>query len=797
MTEMSATTTTAGTSTSHKKQSNNAGLNSWSVTKTVGGKFTGVNPLFTTDKSHFIVLTSLEVRVYLLSTRQCVRSVAIDTSNVTDMSIMGGDNERILLSRSTGECVVVNWQERQVERTIEVGTPIRKIITVLSDDKFLFLSEHNHELQLIRHDTQNGNQIITQRKNGRLFAISNSGKYFAFYSYHKKTEYITAGQLADDSESLVRERTFKRSRPVLSLAVSDDGLVAVGSTTGVVDLYYECFTATESEPAMRALKWHVDSVLTLSFSLDGDYLLSGGKEKVLVFWQLDTDNTQFLPRLGGEVRNIIVDPSSELYALTLGGDEVLVLSAVDLISRLQVSGVKANFTKLPNDPEKERKRRKKNGNDDENDRVGDFTAQFYIDPKTKNGYFPTKSSSQIQIYDIAKDEQDSVFTVASTIQTGKVRKEELIEDPQVNQVAFTYDGRWMATVDETMSPAIDGLLSKDDKEVSLKFWHRNEKSGKWELATRVASPHGANKSVLDIIPADQSYHNGHAFVSAANDGGVRLWRPSTINEIGNNKAGPRTVAWSVRKILPPGSMTSSAVALTWSEDSSVIILGFETSTYVIDASNFMVHRIMPNILASRVRSLKIVGNYLVALSKTRLVVWNLLNDSQLWSVYVQAPQGGRRLIAYDNSSQRIALAVNYFTKDYKVESKTYIFDVTSPMPIHIESHNQGISAVNLVPGTHSFNILDVNARISTLELRGVSTTTDHTKQDFSSEITHLYNLKQHAKIVPEVVDEDEDNLQVLNVNSFDKVFDGSAEYSLDSLETLFDKVLGVISPRRK
>lgn len=794
MTEMSATTA-AGTSTSHKKQSNNVGLKSWSVTKTVGGKFTSVNPLFTADKSHFIVLTSLEVRVYLLSTRQCVRSVAIDTSNVTDMSIMGSDKERILLSRSTGECVVVNWQERQVERTIEVGVPVKKIVTVYSEDRFLLLSEHNHELQLISHDTQQGNSIISKRKNGRLFAISNSGKFFAFYSYHKKTEYITAGQLAEGGESLVREKTFKRSRPVLSLAVSDDGLVAVGSTTGVVDLYYECFAATENEPAMRALKWHVDSVLTLSFSLDGDYLLSGGKEKVLVFWQLDTDNTQFLPRLGGEIRNIIVDPSSELYALTLGGDEVLVLSAVDLTSRLQVSGVKANFTKLPNDPERERKRRKKNGNDDDNDRVGDFTAQFYIDPKTKNGYFPTKSS-QIQVYDIAKDEQDSVFTVASTIQTGKVRKEELIEDPQVNQVAFTHDGKWMATVDETVSPAIDGLLSKDDKEVSLKFWHRSEKSGKWELATRVASPHGANKSVLDIIPADPSYHDGHAFVSAANDGGVRLWRPTAINEIGNNKSGPRTVAWSVRKILPPGSMTSSAVALTWSEDSSVIILGFETSTYVIDASNFTIHRVMPNILGSRVRSLKIIGNYLVALSKTRLVVWNLLNDSQLWSIYVQAPQGGRRLIAYDAASQRIALATNYFTKDYKVESKTYIFSVTSPMPIHIESHNQGISAVNLVPGTHSFNVLDVNARISTLEIRGTTTTIDQAKEEFSSEITHLYNLKRHAKIVPEMVDEDEDNLQVLNVNSFDKVFDGS-EYSLDNLETLFDKVLGVISPRRK
>lgn len=820
MTEISTTN-----SITHKKGEIAAGTNNssslknsnWNVTNTVGGKISNVNPLFTPDKSHFIVLTSLEVRIYLLATRKCVRSIPLDTSNITDMSVLTDDDngKRILISRSNGECSIINWEEKQIETTIKTDIPIiRKIVLVLSPSQFLFLSEPTGttELSLVLYDTTaSKSTIIHNCKNGKLFSISNSGKYFAFQSTLKKVDHITVGELSDDRDNVVKQRTFKRSKPILSMAVSDDALVAVGSESGVVDVYYESLSSSNQGgslsdiPPVRALKWHVDSVLTLSFSLDGDYLLSGGKEKVLVFWQLETDNTQFLPRLGGEINSIIVDPSSELYSLNLGGEEVIVLSAVDLVSRLQVSGVKAAFNKLPSDPEKEKKRRRRHGGS-ENERVSDFTAQYYIDPQTKNAYFPTKNQSQLQVYDSVKDEQDSVMTVASTLQTGKVRKEELIQDPRITQVSFTTDGKWMATVDETTTPPIDGLLSRDDKAISLKFWHRNDKNGKWELATRVTAPHGPNKCILDIIPADPSFHNGHAFVTAAQDGGVRLWRPSFVNEIGNednkNKNNkqptPRTVAWSVRKILPPGAMSSSAVSLAWSEDSSVIILGFESSIYVIDASKFTIHRTMANMLGSRVRSLKIMGNYLIALSKTRLVVWNLLNDGQVWSLMVPVPTDGKRLIAYDNSSKRFALAVNYFTKDFKVESKVFIFDVTSPLPVHISTHNQGISAINQIPGTNSFSFLDVKARISTLDIRDTSAVNnvESAADDFTAEITQLYNIKQHAQILPEVIDEDEDNTHVLNIHSFDKVFDGS-EYSLDSLESLFDKVLGVISPKRQ
>ncbi|CAN6602607.1 NET1-associated nuclear protein 1 [Trichomonascus vanleenenianus] len=759
---------------------------SWKVTSTVGGKFTKVKPAFTKDKAHFIVLTSLELRVYLLATKQCVRSVPIDSNNVTDLFL--DSQERVWVSRSTGKCDIVNWQEKTVE-SVDLGHNVLQIIKIMEEDKAVVAvtaapgNQTTLGITRIPLEDPSKHKLLTKVKNAKLFALSTTGSHYAFYSAHKKVDYITVGRFVD--EFGVKEKTFKRSRPLLALAVSDTGVVAAGSVTGVIDLYYKCFE--EPEPTARALKWHVDSVLALSFSLDGEYLLSGGKEKVLVFWQLETDNTQFLPRLDGEINGITVDPTSELYALTLGDDQVLVLSAVDLVSRLQVSGVKAVFARLPNDPEKEKRRRK---NRTDNDRVGDFTAPLYLNPKTKHAYFPTKSGSHIQVYNPLKDDQVQVFSIASTIQTGKVKSENLLMDPQVTHVAFSKDGEWMATVDETTTPPNDRLMSKDDREISLKFWSIN-KAGKWELATRVQAPHGANKSVLDIVPCQDL-----GFVTAAVDGGVRLWRP-TFTSSGVSHVQTRTVAWSVRKILPPPSaMSLSAVSLAWSPDSSMLVMGFETSIYVIDAARFTVCQTLPNMLGSRVRSLHIVGTHLMALSKSRLVVWDLINERQRWSVQIFSPTGAKRLIAVDQANQRLAVAVNHFNKDFQVVSKVFVFSIDSPVPLHIENHRFAISALSLVPGSANYMFMDVQGRISTLALLSsvskAATVDEAAEEKFVAEMSQLFNIRQNA--AKSEVDETTGRGTVINVNSFDRVFEGP-EYSLDSLQTMFDKVLGVISPK--
>lgn len=765
----------------------------YSITRKFGGKFLkNVPQIFTADKAHFIVLTSLELRVYLLATRQCIRSIPIaSTDTVTDMQYFA-ERDQVLIVRSSGQCDVIDWREKQVDSNyMQFGYPVSRIAhRPHNKDSFLVVTNHppgsdSGDLALVSHNIQSGQaQLLSQHKGAKLFAVSSSGRYYAFSIAHKKGHAVVVGET--DGSSVVREKIHKRLRPTLSLAVSDEGIVAVGSASGVIDVYYRALQ--DGEPAIRALKWHIDSVLSLSFSLDGDYLVSGGKEKVLVFWQLDTDNTQFLPRLDGEIQSIVVDPSSELYALTLGDNQVLVLSSLDLLSRLQVSGIKAVYTKLPNDPEKEKRKRKNKAAF--SNTVGDYTAAFFVHPRTGNAYFPTQSGSQLQIYDTVKDEQLSVISITSTIQTGKVRTETLIDDPKITNVCFSKDGQWMATVDEATPPPIDKLFSKNDKEIYLKFWYYSPKSSKWELATRVAAPHGQNKSIIDICNAEvDSTTNTPAFLTAAQDGGVRLWKPSNVQEIGSTT---RTVSWSVRKILSPGGMTSGAVSVAWADDGSFFVLAFESSLYLCDGAKFTIIRPLPNLLGSRVRSVKIVSRFVVALSKTRLVVYDLIDGHQVWSVRVNSPSGGKRLLAVDPINQRICLACNYFAREFHVESKVFVFECESPLPVHVESYGDAMSAVNWIPGTANFCLLDAGGRLLTF---GGSTSAGPSISDATDDITTLYHIKQQQAMVAEESDDGQAVSSVLNINSFDKVFDGSTEYSLDNLELLFDKVLSVVNPR--
>jgi len=61
-------------------------------------------------------------------------------------------------------------------------------------------------------------------------------------------------------------------------------------------------------------------VSTLKFVSNSPYLLSGGEEAVLVQWHLETQNKQFISRLGAPVKNFSLSEPSQSYYCTLLGD---------------------------------------------------------------------------------------------------------------------------------------------------------------------------------------------------------------------------------------------------------------------------------------------------------------------------------------------------------------------------------------------------------------------------------------------------------------------------------------------
>ncbi len=911
----------------------NSTHSSWSLLPLVGGKQSSLPPLFTANSKHVLIFFPYEIRVYFISTKQCIRTIKLPDETYVDAKLDSSDPNLLWLFRETGAVIIINWKEKSsnldastdlnliIEKSFDLGITVDSIIRIYNNGKSVLLlssqSESPNDIQNVDDSTKlNGSAVTTtpttdtttaeittatttiitkdkkkqkNKKNKNVkylisltldeksndeknwiiheisivsglkqYSLSNNLKYLIFAASAKKKKnkedvfIIQAIELSyneSDNEGvgstkIVRSATISDSnKQISSLAISNTGIVAIGHSNGPIEVVYSFANklVINDNKYSRLLKWHADSVFSLQFSLEGNYLLSGGKEKVLVFWQLETEKTQFLPRLPNDIRNIIIDNNNEMYALSLGPnfEDTLILSSIELSSRLLVSSVKATFNKqLPqlqlqenNNIIVSKKNKNKNKVIDSNKykkdiitKPKDYTTSFKIHPITKYLYFPSSSNTaQIQIFDTIKNEQCYIQTISDIIQTGKILNEEKLKDPKIKFIEFTKNGDWMATIDERESSPIDNLLSQNDIEINLKFWkykssnsninnskkkHNNISDiniNEWELATTVSFPHGFGKPIVSIISAPSSFYNGLAFLTADSFGGIRLWRPRLPKKIDIEDKSVRNfneTTWSIRKIIPSGSLSSLAVSLSWSEDSSFIIHGFESSLHLIDTSAFEVNNnyTIPPILGSRIRSVNILGPYIVALSKTRLVIWDILTNSLAWSARIFTPAHGCNLIAFDIKENLFALAVNYFSpSDNENKSKLMIFAPNSPLPLHIQSNEHIISAVESL-GDGSFIFVDINSKIGILKDRSLlkESKDDIDEDEENIEIAALY---ERAKSINDIVginarnkddeefDEDDEKRNILGVHSFDPVFDNSEGASL---EALFENVLHVI-----
>jgi NET1-associated nuclear protein 1 (U3 small nucleolar RNA-associated protein 17) len=75
-----------------------------------------------------------------------------------------------------------------------------------------------------------------------------------------------------------------------------------------------------------SLHWHSHAVGSLKFSSDGDYLISGGKEAVLVIWQLESGEKKYLPRLGSSISFITSSFNDSHYAISCEDNSIKIVS---------------------------------------------------------------------------------------------------------------------------------------------------------------------------------------------------------------------------------------------------------------------------------------------------------------------------------------------------------------------------------------------------------------------------------------------------------------------------------------
>ncbi|RLV96302.1 NET1-associated nuclear protein 1 [Spathaspora sp. JA1] len=818
-------------------------VSDWTLSMATGGaplnlrhSTTGTS-IFSQDGRYNIVILTHQIRVYFISTRQCIRTIDLDLVDLVDAKIDVTNPSHLLLFKSTGELITVNWKDKVSEAiisTVKIETllPILSIVSAkhlsivyISGKKDKrrtasggsFGSSHTRYINYFDRNSDTTTTLL-EIPNCIEYAISGDSKKVAFINSQHEVVLVDLTTVYNKNDELEQELISQETIPfpfksqITAVAVSNDDVIAIGTASGTIQVLSGGLTTSKPQ---RLLKWHIDQVKSLQFSSDNNYLISGGGEKVLVFWQLETEKKQFLPRLNGSIEKISVDNS--YISLLLSSDdtyEVLILSAVDLISRLSVNTIRPKFSNQlkPTLSKTKRKYLKSSLDFDQYKLKHDYSCKFEIHPKSKHLYLPNHAS--IQAYDLVKNEQAFIQHAAPVLTTGKVRSETKLIDPNVTSISFTHDGEWMCTFDEVVNSEIDNLLSKKDKQYALKFWRfvepkndsANTKNGSWELSTKVIDPHGNSNPILSIIPAPTSYFNGLAFLTADSKGGLRIWRPSVPKEAyqikTNTTARQQQTAWTMRKSKAPlGAQSSDAVDLCWSDDSSIIFLAVECSIKTINSRTMEEIPYqdfpLPAVSGSRIRSISLVDNHLVILSKTRISSFNLLT-AQLTDLVakVNTTLGGKNLIAVDPIANIICLAVNYYhieqenNNEFKLHSKLLLFKPNQLKPIHVQSHNQGIASVRNYKN-NSFVFVDLDSRVGTLNSSSIDLSSK-IESDLTHEIsTMLINSRAGATNVTHNGEEEVEQgvTRVIDLHTIQPIFQNIEGVQI---ETLFDRIVKVL-----
>ncbi|KAI3641220.1 hypothetical protein MIR68_000692 [Amoeboaphelidium protococcarum] len=255
-------------------------------------------------------------------------------------------------------------------------------------------------------------------------------------------------------------------------------LVAVGDDRGQI-LMYRFVSFTTKPQFLTRLHWHQQAVCALKFSADGNYLYSGGYERVLVRWHLDSGNKTFLPRLGSPIVDISENAADFTLSIVLLSNEQLVVDVANWELKDRRAGIAYQLARHEwNHPPLSQ-------------RQGEFIVAGG-DVAVMNGI-----PGSLQFWSVARNEEVQTLAVRPLPPVHMNDDTGLVSTFNIQQVALTKNQSWLATVD---SYRANGSARN---EVSLKFWLKNSETSKYEQVSLILLPIDASVARVEFIQSDR------------------------------------------------------------------------------------------------------------------------------------------------------------------------------------------------------------------------------------------------------------------------------------------------------
>lgn len=439
-----------------------------------------------------------------------------------------------------------------------------------------------------------GRIIVAITMSGLLLGVATSGGRVGTQTSGKVHEYVWSEVTCSEPPTCMDVKTRRRTTATRGEDISRDAHdqlevdVVLGGLRGSIFVFHDVLnrlsigqgagftTQPRQQFREQQLHWHREAVGSVAWSLDGQYIVSGGRETVLVLWQLETGRKQFLPNLESPIEHISVSPSGASYLIRLADNSVMILSAAELAPTAHVAGIQStSFSRsirpTPHLP------------------TVDLLSQFgaeqssnvaaaAVNPRSAEHLLVSVPAHQaeffvgglfspapyLQDFDVSTGRfvyrQALARTNAINVNLGPEGNS--ILEPNVKHLQVSDDGRWLATVDEWEMPLQDrkdftlesDMAGSAVRESKLRFWLWNEAEECWSLNCRIDEPHRFEEQpgchsclALAVDPSSLK------FATLGADSTVKTWAPKS--KLKNGKI--------VRGEVEPDTKGNSRVIETW------------------------------------------------------------------------------------------------------------------------------------------------------------------------------------------------------------------------------------------
>jgi NET1-associated nuclear protein 1 (U3 small nucleolar RNA-associated protein 17) len=565
--------------------------------------------------------------------------------------------------------------------------------------------------------------------------------------------------------------------------------------------------------------------------------------------------------MSATIQNLVVSPSGNSYGVQLADNSTMVLSVAELKPTANIAGIQTSVIDS-GDVLESQVRRLEEERDEQpfmqrNPAVISSTNPSRllvavgqtqeISPRT-----PLVSSiPYLQSFDLGSGHNISrqALTRSNETNVNVTPSAHRISEPRVTLMKMSFDGNWLATVDEWTPPKRDvnfmehQAKSVDEerrrrREVYLKFWQWSQDDDIWELVSRIDAPHsmsgtspGAGR-VLDLAADPSSLR----FSTIGEDGIVRTWSTRTRKRDGIVVRGKNNQAlrnWNCQHEVSVGKpellsdVESSQRypangSVGFSEDGSLLAAacGDQGLLHLLDPESGSIRLSKGGLFHGEILKVEFLGQDLITLSN-QLQVYDLVADEVRYSIKLRSAvvslSTSQKMemmhLAVDRNSRTFAIALPSSCEEqkYTLQSKSgelVVFDQDNAEPVLKQNFSTMITSLLPAVGSDGYLVLDSAADIRTVSRNSSQAVTTQAQSTSALQLNAVEESNGDLlRIVEDETEEveaispssqtvdvdDDDETPVVTQQQLTEIFDIGPSFALPPMEEMFYQVARLYS----